>query len=83
MAEQPVPSALQQPSLASVFFAFFRLGITAFGGPAMVACLRKMVVDQKGWLNSAVFDEGVALCQAIPGATAMQVTAYAGNRLCR
>jgi chromate transporter len=81
MAEQPVPSAVQQPSLASVFFAFFRLGITAFGGPAMVAYLRKMVVDQKGWLNSAVFDEGIALCQAIPGATAMQVTAYAGLRI--
>jgi len=81
MAEQPVPSAVQQPSLASVFFAFFRLGMTAFGGPAMVAYLRKRVVDQKGWLNSAVFDEGVALCQAIPGATAMQVTAYAGLRI--
>jgi chromate transporter len=47
----------------------------------MVACLRKRVVDQKGWLNSAVFDEGVALCQAIPGATAMQVTTCAGLRI--
>jgi chromate transporter len=81
MAKQPVPSELQQPSLASVFFAFFRLGITAFGGPAMVTYIRKMAVEQKGWLDSAVFDDGVALCQAIPGATAMQVTAYVGLRI--
>lgn len=83
MAEQPAPSALQPPSLASIFFAFFLLGITAFGGPAMVAYIRKMVVEQKGWLDSAVFNDGVALCQAIPGATAMQVTAYAGLRIRR
>ncbi|MGA2122079.1 MAG: chromate efflux transporter [Methanoregula sp.] len=81
MAEQPAPSALQQPSLTSIFFAFFLLGITAFGGPAMVSYIRKMVVGQKGWLDSAVFDDGVALCQAIPGATAMQVTAYVGLRI--
>jgi chromate transporter len=81
MAEQPAPSALQQPSLTSIFFAFFLLGITAFGGPAMVSYIQKMVVGQKGWLDSAVFEDGVALCQAIPGATAMQVTAYVGLRI--
>ncbi len=81
MAEQPASSELPHPSLASVFFAFFRLGLTAFGGPAMVTYIRKMAVGQKGWVDSAIFDEGVALCQAIPGATAMQVTAYVGLRI--
>ncbi len=81
MAEQPALSGLPHPSLASVFFAFFRLGLTAFGGPAMVTYIRKMAVGQKGWIDGAVFDEGVALCQAIPGATAMQVTAYVGLRI--
>ena len=81
MADHPAPPELQKPSVASIFFAFFRLGITAFGGPAMVTYIRKMAVGQKGWLDGAVFDEGVALCQAIPGATAMQVTAYTGLRI--
>jgi chromate transporter len=81
MAEQPPPSELPKPSLASIFLAFSRLGITAFGGPAMVSYIRKMAVGQKGWLHSSVFDDGVALCQAIPGATAMQVTAYVGLRI--
>ena len=81
MAEMSSPSGSQQPSLAAIFFAFLRLGITAFGGPAMVTYIRKMTVGQKSWIDGAVFDEGVALCQAIPGATAMQVVAYAGLRI--
>lgn len=81
MAEHPASSEVPPPSLASIFFAFFRLGLTAFGGPAMVSYIRKMAVEQKRWLDSAVFDEGVALCQAIPGATAMQVAAYTGLRI--
>ena len=81
MAQQPALSESEKPTLASIFFAFFRLGLTAFGGPAMVAYIRKMAVMQKGWLDSGVFDDGVALCQAIPGATAMQVTAYVGLRI--
>jgi len=81
MAERLTSSASQQPSLASLFFSFFRLGLTAFGGPAMVTYIRKMAVEEKNWLDGAVFDDGVALCQAIPGATAMQVTAYTGLRI--
>ena len=81
MTEEPALSESQHPSLVSIFLAFFRLGLTAFGGPAMVTYIRKMAVGQKGWLDGPVFDEGVALCQAIPGATAMQVTAYVGLRI--
>ena len=81
MAQQPALSESEKPTLASIFFAFFRLGLTAFGGPAMVAYIRKMAVMQKGWLDGATFDDGVALCQAIPGATAMQVAAYTGLRI--
>jgi chromate transporter len=47
----------------------------------MVSYIRKKVVGQNGWLDGVTFDEGVALCQAIPGATAMQVTAYVGFRI--
>ena len=68
------------PSIASLFLSFLRLGATAFGGPAMVAYIRKMAVEQNRWLDAASFRDGVALCQTIPGATAMQVSAYVGFR---
>jgi len=66
------------PSLSALFVSFLKLGATAFGGPAMVAYIRQMAVDRKGWLNARRFDDGVALCQAVPGATAMQTAAYVG-----
>ncbi len=44
----------------------------------MVAYVRTMAVNRKQWLNDDSFSDGVALCQAIPGATAMQSTAYVG-----
>lgn len=66
------------PTLSELFTSFFRLGLTAFGGPSMVAYIRKLAVEQKQWLTEGVFRDGIALCQMIPGATAMQAVAYVG-----
>jgi chromate transporter len=70
----------QNPSLALLFISFLRLGLTSFGGPAMIAYIHRMSVDQKSWLDNETFRAGVALCQAIPGASAMQMAAYVGLR---
>ena len=67
-----------QPSITELFISFLRLGVTAFGGPSMVAYIRKMAVEKKKWLDAEVFNDGVALCQTVPGATAMQTAAYVG-----
>jgi chromate transporter len=64
-----------------LFASFLRMGLTAFGGPAMIAYIRKRVVGEKKWLDPDSFHAGVALCQAIPGATAMQMAAYVGLKL--
>ena len=77
MQADPTRDASQTPTLAALFGSFLRLGSTAFGGPAMIAYIRKMAVTQKQWLDSESFQDGVALCQIIPGATAMQMAAYA------
>ncbi|MCX6543343.1 MAG: chromate efflux transporter [Acidobacteria bacterium] len=76
----PAASVAAAPSLAALFLAFLRLGATAFGGPAMVAYIKDLAVARRGWLAEADFQDGVALCQTIPGATAMQTTAYVGLR---
>ncbi len=70
----------EQPTIGQIFMAFFRLGLTAFGGPAMVAYIRRLAVAEKKWLSDASFKHGIAICQTIPGATAMQAAAYAGLR---
>ena len=69
------------PPLRGIFLSFLRLGATAYGGPAMVPQIQAMAVAQRGWLPERDFRNGVALCQTIPGATAIQMAGYVGYRL--
>ncbi len=67
-------------NITKLFFSFLRLGLTAFGGPAMVAYIRDLAVKKNKWVTEESFRHGVAVCQSIPGATAMQAAAYVGLR---
>jgi hypothetical protein len=46
-------------SLPQLFVSFFKLGATAFGGPAMVPYIGKLAVEQKRWINDQTFRDGV------------------------
>ena len=70
----------RKPSTLRLFLYFFKLGLTAFGGPAMVAHIKELAVARHKWLDEEKFKDGVVLCQTIPGATAMQTAAYVGLR---
>jgi len=76
----PPPRSSPSPSAAAIFGSFLRLGITAFGGPAMIAHIREMSVKRNKWLTEETFKDGVVICQSLPGATAMQMAAYVGLR---
>jgi chromate transporter len=47
----------------------------------MVAHIRELSTGRNQWLDETDFKNGVALCQSIPGATAMQTAAYVGLRV--
>jgi chromate transporter len=70
-----------KPSIRNLFFSFLQLGMTSFGGPAMVAHIRELSTRRHQWLDETDFKNGVALCQSIPGATAIQAAAYVGLRI--
>ncbi|MCP2501871.1 MAG: chromate efflux transporter [Deltaproteobacteria bacterium] len=74
------PQSSPSPSAAAIFGSFLRLGITAFGGPAMIAHIKEMSVKRNKWLTEETFKDGVVICQSVPGATAMQMAAYVGLR---
>jgi chromate transporter len=69
----------ESPEAATLFLSFLRLGATAFGGPAMVAHIGDLATRRR-WVSREEFAEGVALCQSVPGATAMQSAAFVGLR---
>ena len=59
-----------------------RLGAFAFGGlGATLALLQRGLVDRRGWLQQHDISEALAITQALPGSTGIQVVAYLGWRL--
>ena len=42
---------MRKPSLKELSLAFLRLGLTAFGGPAMVAHIKEVSVNRKDWMD--------------------------------
>lgn len=69
-----------RPTVSDLFLYFFRLGVTAFGGPAMIPYIRELAVTKRQWLDEESFRHGLALCQTIPGAIALNTAAYVGLR---
>lgn len=43
--------------MTGLFSSFLRLGCTSFGGPAMIAYIRRVAVDRQRWLEARAFDE--------------------------
>lgn len=61
-------------SVADVFVAFLRLGLTSFGGPiAHLGYFQTEFVERRRWLDARAYADLVALCQFLPGPTSSQV----------
>ena len=57
-----------------VLRAFFKLGLTSFGGPiAHLGYFRAEFVERRHWLDDRTYSDLVALCQFLPGPTSSQV----------
>lgn len=68
-------------SLAEVFFAFLKLGLTSFGGPiAHLGYFREEFVVRRRWIDERAYADLVALCQFLPGPASSQVGFALGVR---
>lgn len=65
---------LAQGTPGEVFRAFFKLGLTSFGGPiAHLGYFRDELVTRRNWLSDHAYADLVALCQFLPGPASSQV----------
>ena len=65
---------LGKGSVAEVFAAFLKLGLTSFGGPiAHLGYFRNEFVERRKWLDDTSYADLVALCQFLPGPASSQV----------
>lgn len=75
-------SAVPELSLSALFWIFFRIACTSFGGfMAMIAVVENVVVERKKLLTHQAMLDGISLASMLPGPVAVNVCAYVGYRL--
>ena len=67
------------PSWLGFIGLYLRIGLLGFGGPqAHMALLRSELVEGRQWSTAEQFDEGLVLCEALPGPASSQMAIYLG-----
>jgi chromate transporter len=73
---QPAERRMSRPAL---FARFLRFGFMAWGGPvAQIAMLRRELVDEERWIDSARFNRLLAVYQVLPGPEAHELAVHLG-----
>lgn len=73
---------MPQASLGTVLTQWGRIGCVGFGGPpAHIALLRKLCVDDRGWLDAQEFEDAVAACNLLPGPSSTQLAIFCAWRV--
>jgi chromate transporter len=59
-----------------------RLGCVGFGGPPThIALLRRMCVEERGWIEAREFEDGIAATNLLPGPASTQLAIFCAWRL--
>ncbi|HEY4830239.1 MAG TPA: chromate efflux transporter [Solirubrobacteraceae bacterium] len=68
--------------LRTIALQWTRIGVTGFGGPPThIALLRRLVVDERGWIDQREFEDAVAACNLLPGPASTQLAILIARRL--
>ena len=68
--------------LSTIVREWSRIGIIGFGGPPThIALLRKLCVEERGWLSAHEFEDGIAATNLLPGPASTQLAILCGWRL--
>lgn len=70
-----------KPPAARFLWSLLKVGITSYGGPAIVAQLREELVVRRRWVSEEEFAESLAFAQLVPGPVVPATAAHAAQRL--
>ena len=57
------------------------IGTIGYGGPAILALMKKVIVHEKGWICEDEFMNALSLSQILPGAIGVTLWGYIGHKL--
>jgi chromate transporter len=87
---EPVPRRLQHAMkatpapvrLSTIAREWGRIGCIGFGGPpAHISLLRKLCVNDNGWISPNEFEDAIAATNLLPGPASTQLAIFCGWRL--
>lgn len=66
---------------AALFWTFFKVGITTFGGGyAMISLMKEEIVDKKKWITDSELLDVISIAESTPGPIAVNLSTYVGYR---
>ena len=68
-------------SLAELAWTCLYIGLTGYGGPAIVGHMKRVFVERKKWITEQEFITGLSLSQLLPSATGANTIEFLGYRI--
>ncbi|MEK6748501.1 MAG: chromate efflux transporter [Pseudomonadota bacterium] len=75
MAHSEIPTTQKWKEIVATFL---KLGLTAYGGPAIMGIMQTELQERRQWVTKERFMEGLTLVNMLPGAAATQLGIYLG-----
>jgi chromate transporter len=76
------PAGSPSVPLGTVLREWGRIGMIGFGGPpAHIALLRRLVVDDRAWVDREEFEAAIAACNLLPGPASTQLAIFCAYRV--
>src|SRR6266404_194728 len=64
--------------MREILTTFLKIGLTAYGGPAILGVMQAEFQERRQWLTKPQFVEALAFVNMLPGATATQLGIFLG-----
>ena len=72
---------MNTPTLFEILKTALYIGAVGYGGPAILALMKRVLVHEKGWVSDEEFMNALSLSQLLPGATGVTLLGYIGRKL--
>lgn len=72
---------MNKPSLIKFAKSVLYIGATGYGGPAIIAQMKKTIVHKNQWVDEEDFMNTLSLAQILPGATGVSLMGYLGYKI--
>jgi len=72
---------MKRPTIFEIVKTALYIGTIGYGGPAILALMKKVIVNEKAWISEEEFMNALSLSQILPGAVGVTLFGYIGHKL--